>query len=203
MARVVAVLDACVLYPAPIRDLLMQLAKQNAFQARWSAEIHDEWIRNVLANRGDLTPAQLARTRMLMDKHIPDARVTGHIDLLPTLSLPDPDDRHVLAAAIVGGATAIITFNLKDFPDTLTTPHDCKAVHPDDFLLDIALSAPDQILQAVRAILDRLRNPPVAFDEYVETLRRNRLPQTADAVAGMKGETSKVDVKAEIILDVP
>lgn len=169
MARVVAVLDACVLYPAPIRDLFMQLAKQDAFQARWSNEIHEEWIRSVLAERRDLTPAQLARTRKLMDRHVPDACVTGHAGLVPTLTLPDPDDRHVLAAAIVGGATAIVTFNLKDFPDALTRPHDCKAVHPDEFLLDVALSAPEQASQAVRAILDRLRNPPVSFEQYIET----------------------------------
>ena len=77
MARVVAILDACVLYPAPIRDLLMQLAKQGAFQARWSDDIHEEWIRSVLEDRGDLTAAQIARTRALMERHLPDARVTA------------------------------------------------------------------------------------------------------------------------------
>src|SRR5260370_28098425 len=100
MAGVVAVLDACVLYPAPIRDLLLQLAKQDAFQARWSDDIHEEWIRSVLKDRNDLTAAQIARTRTLMERHLCDARVTGYAELLPTLTLPDPDDRHVLAAAI-------------------------------------------------------------------------------------------------------
>src|SRR5882672_11178351 len=104
----------------------MQLAKQDVFQARWSDDIHEEWIRSVLEDRSDLTAAQLARTRALMDKHLCDARVIGYAELLPTLTLPDPGDRHVLAAAIVGGATVIITFNLKDFPDHLTARHDCK-----------------------------------------------------------------------------
>lgn len=150
MASPIAVLDACVLYPAPIRDLLMQLAKQDAFQARWSDDIHAEWITSLLADRDDLTPNQLARTRALMDQHVPDALVTGHVDLLPSLTLPDPNDRHVLAAAIVGGATVIVTFNLKDFPAGELAPYECRAVHPDDFLLEIADRAPDQMLEAAR-----------------------------------------------------
>ena len=191
MARVVAILDACVLYPAPIRDLLMQLAKQGAFQARWSDDIHEEWIRSVLEDRGDLTAAQIARTRALMERHLPDARVTGYAELLPTLTLPDPDDRHVLAAAIIGGATAIVTFNLKDFPDRLTALHDCKAVHPDEFLLDIGVGAPEQMIQAVRAILQRLRNPRVDFDGYVKVLRRVGLPRIADAMAAIREDVTQ------------
>jgi len=62
-------------------------------------------------------------------------------------TVPDPDDRHVLAAAIVGGATVIVTFNLKDFPDRLTALHDCKAVHSDEFLLDIGVGAPEQMIK--------------------------------------------------------
>jgi predicted nucleic acid-binding protein len=186
MASVVAVLDACVLYPAPIRDLLMQLAKQDAFQARWSDDIHDEWIRSVLADRDDLTPAQLARTRALMDTHVPDALVTGYLDMLPSLALPDPDDRHVLAAAIVSRSTVIITFNLKDFPDDKLALYDCRAVHPDDFLLDLAGHTPDQMIQATHAILRRLRNPPVTLNDYFDMLRKIGLPATAHALTTMK-----------------
>jgi len=191
VARVIAVLDACVLYSAPIRDLLMQLAKQDVFQARWSDDIHEEWIRSVLVERTDLTAAQLARTRALMEKHLCDARVTGYAELLSSLTLPDPDDRHVLAAAIVGGATVIITFNLKDFPDSLTAPYDCKAVHPDEFLLDIAVGAPEQMIQAVRAILERLRDPPMSLDQYVDVLSRVGLPRIADALAVIKWDVAK------------
>jgi hypothetical protein len=126
-----------------------------------------------------------------MEQHLCDARVTGYAELLPTLALPDPDDRHVLAAAIVGGATVIITFNLKDFPDQMTAPHDCKAVHPDEFLLDIAVGAPGQMIQAVRAILERLRDPPVSFDKYVDVLRRVRLPQIAEALTALKQDVTQ------------
>ncbi len=110
MARI-ALYDACVLYPAPLRDLLMRLALADLFQARWTDEFHDEWTRNVAANRPNISPESLARCRKLMDEHVPDCLVTGYEPLIPSLSLPDPDDRHVLAAAIHRGAGQIVTFN--------------------------------------------------------------------------------------------
>jgi hypothetical protein len=80
MSTFTALYDACVLYPAPLRDLLMRLALMDFFRARWSNEIHDEWIRNVLANRPDLKPEQLDRTRELMNLHVRDSVVTGYED---------------------------------------------------------------------------------------------------------------------------
>jgi hypothetical protein len=109
--------DACVLYPAPLRDLLMRLALTDLYRARWSDQIHEEWITAVLRNRSDLSRAQLERTRSLMNAHVRDALVDGYQSLIPALALPDPDDRHVLAAAIKRGADLIVTFNLDDFPD--------------------------------------------------------------------------------------
>ena len=97
---VTALLDACVLYPAPLRDFLLNLACSGIFRARWSDEIHDEWIRNLLQNRPDLTAAQLRRTRELMNKAVPDCLVGGYLGIAKSLILPDPDDAHVLAAAI-------------------------------------------------------------------------------------------------------
>ena len=88
------------LYPAPVRDLLIHLALTDLFRGRWTNAIHDEWIRSVLKNRPDLTCAQLERTRDLMNAHVRDALVRDFEDLIPALSLPAPDDRHVLAAAI-------------------------------------------------------------------------------------------------------
>ena len=114
-----AVFDACVLYPAPIRDLLLRLAVTGLFRARWSERIHDEWIQAVLRNRQDLKREQLDRTRELMDQAVPDCLVSGYEGIEATLALPDPDDRHVLAAAIKCGAGTIVTYNLKDFPDHL------------------------------------------------------------------------------------
>ena len=96
-----AFLDACVLYPAPLRDLLLRLAATGLFRTRWSAKVQEEWIRSLTAVRPELAD-RLGRTRELMEKAVPDAEVTGYQGLIPTLSLPDPNDRHVLAAAIVG-----------------------------------------------------------------------------------------------------
>jgi PIN domain len=108
---VIALLDASVLYPAPLRDLLMHLAQTTLFKARWSNLIHDEWTRNVLEDRPDLSAAQISRTRALMDAHVDGALVTDFEDLIPNLELPDLDDRHVLAAAIRCGANLIVTMN--------------------------------------------------------------------------------------------
>lgn len=93
------VYDACVLYPAPLRDLLLRLALTDLFRARWSDMIHDEWTRNLLAQRPDLE-AKLERTRTLMNAHVRDCLVTGFDHLIPSIELPDPDDRHVAATAI-------------------------------------------------------------------------------------------------------
>ena len=117
-----ALYDACVLYPAPLRDLLMHLALTDLFRAKWTDAIHEEWMRAVLETRPDLTREKLERTRNLMNAHVRDCLVTGYEGLIPGLPLPDPDDRHVLAAAIRGRADVIVTFNLKDFPATTLAP---------------------------------------------------------------------------------
>ena len=116
VSRFTAVYDACVLYPAPLRDLLMHLALTDLFRAKWSDRIHDEWTSNLLKNRPDLTAEQLAWTRTRMDAHVPEALVAGFEGLIPSLVLPDLDDRHVLAVAIHGRADVIVTKNLKHFP---------------------------------------------------------------------------------------
>jgi predicted nucleic acid-binding protein len=126
--------DACVLYPAPLRDLLMLLALTDVFKARWTDEIHDEWTRSVLSDRPDVAPESLARCRQLMNEHVSDCLISGYELLIPTVTLPDPDDRHVLAAAIHGGADLIVTFNLNDFPAPTLDQFHIRAVHPDEFI---------------------------------------------------------------------
>lgn len=110
------VYDACVLYPNVLRDLLIRVASGHKVRAHWTDQILDEVFENLTENRPDLDPVKLARTRVLMGKALPDANVTGYESLVPALDLPDPDDRHVLAAAIRVGAQMIVTSNLKDFP---------------------------------------------------------------------------------------
>src|SRR5438067_10785424 len=111
-----AIYGANVLHPAPLRDLFLRLAQAGLVRARWTDRIHDEWLRNVLKDNPQLSPERLARTRTLMNEAVRDCLVTGYEDLIESLTLPDPDDRHVLAAAIRAGASVIVTYNLADFP---------------------------------------------------------------------------------------
>jgi predicted nucleic acid-binding protein len=173
-----AVYDACVLYPAPLRDLLMQLAVTDLFRARWTDQIHEEWITNVLQNRPDLTRAQLERTRRMMNDNVEHSLVTGYEGLILGLSLPDPDDRHVLAAAIHCNAAAIVTFNLKDFPGSALTPYGIEAKHPDDFVADMIDIAQPTVWGAVKDVRARLKNPPQTAEEYLTTLLRQGLAET-------------------------
>lgn len=172
------VYDACVLYPAPLRDLLMHLALSDLYRARWSDMIHDEWTRNVLASRADLTPAQLLRTRELMNSNVRDCLVNGFEYLIPSIKLPDPDDRHVAAAAIHSGASLIVTFNLKDFPLEALKPYNLAAQHPDDFIVDLLDLQPAGVLEAVAGHRRSLKNPPKTADEYLDTLLAQGLTQS-------------------------
>ena len=176
-ARYTVVLDACVLYPAPLRDLLISLAAEGAYRARWTTTIRDEWIRNLLHQRPDLDKTKLMRTASLMEAVVDDALVRNYDYLIPTLDLPDADDRHVLAAAIVGHADAIVTFNLKDFPEAVLARHAIELLHPDDFLF--AQYDLDEIamLSVIKACRLKLRNPPKSADDYIATLARQGLPR--------------------------
>ena len=175
--RRTAVLDACVLYPAPLRDLLLSLAAAGVYGARWTERIQDEWIRNLLNNRPDLDTSRLARTATLMRDAIEECLIDNFEYLIESLTLPDPDDRHVLAAAIVGRADAIITFNLKDFPDTSTSVHGIEIIHPDDFIVAQYLHAPAKILSIISGLRARLTKPSVSANSLLSTYERQGLPK--------------------------
>lgn len=182
MSRFIVLFDACVLYPAPLRDLLMHLALTDLFHAKWTDEIHEEWIRSVLSDRQDLKRSQLERTRTLMNQHVRDCLVTGYQHLIPSIELPDANDRHVVAAAIHGHAQAIITFNLKDFPPDALAPWDLEAIHPDDFInCQIGLST-STVCTAAKRHRATLLNPSKSVDEYLSSLERLGLPQTVSAL---------------------
>jgi len=108
MSSFTAVYDACVFYPAPIRDILIRMALTGLFRAKWTNQIHDEWTRNLLKNRKDITAERLQKTVSLMNEHVPDCLVDNYEFIIESLTLPDPDDRHVLAAAIISKADVIV-----------------------------------------------------------------------------------------------
>lgn len=178
MLRPTVIYDACVLYPAPLRDFLLQLACEGLFRARWTHAIHEEWTRNLLKAHPDLNPKALARTCQLMDRAVPNALIKGHETLIEGLALPDPDDRHVLAAAIHGRAQMIVTFNLKDFPATALKKHGVKAMHPDRFIGDWIKHAPERVCLAAKLCRQRLKNPPMTVSGYVSCLARQGLDST-------------------------
>lgn len=182
MGTFTAFLDASVLYPAPLRDLLLELAVSDLYRAKWSNTVHEEWINALLRSRDDLTRERLERTRYLMNAHVRDALVTDFDQLIGILQLPDLDDRHVLAAAIKGRADLIVTANLKDFPRSKLAPWGIEAQHPDEFLThQFHLSQP-QFLAAVKAVRLRLKNPPKTVEDYLDTLRAQGLLATVNEI---------------------
>lgn len=181
MAKFSVIYDACVLYPAPLRDLLMRLALTDLFKARWTDQIHEEWI-NALLRRGQYDTTILERTRDLMDANVRDAKIIGYEGLIVGIELPDPDDRHVLAAAIKAGADAIITTNLKDFPEQTLSRYGIEAIHPDDFIYYQIDLAPAVACAAIKRQRQSLRNPPKSIDEFLAILQKQQLPQTVSAL---------------------
>lgn len=160
----------------------MWLALSGRFRARWSMEIHNEWKRNLLKNRPDLTAAQLDRTSELMDLAIPDACVTGYEMLIEGLSLPDNDDRHVLAAAIRCNASVIVTFNQKDFPSATLAPLGIEAQHPDEFVDNLFDLDPAAVISAAERQRKQLKTPPMDVSTYLDLLSRQKLVQSVKAL---------------------
>jgi predicted nucleic acid-binding protein len=178
MTQYTVLFDANVIYPAPMRDALMQLAVTDLFKAKWTADIHREWIDALLRNEPYRDRVALERTRDLMDSATRDCLVTGYEALVPALTLPDPDDRHVLAAAIVGRCDAIVTQNLKDFPSEALAPFGIETQHPDDFFRNQLSLAPGLVCSALRKVRARLKNPPKSVDEYLSILTQQGLVAT-------------------------
>lgn len=173
-----ALLDACVLYPWTLRDFLIRVAQTGAFTPLWSDEILDEFVGRVLRDRKDLPAARLKRTRSLMEAAFPTARVQVDANLIAALKLPDPDDRHVLAAGIAGNADLLVTFNLRDFPGELVRAHGIVVLHPDTFAVRLLDVDAGNVLQALTRQVAALRTPPMATSDLLDVLARSGLSDT-------------------------
>ena len=172
IGRYTAVLDACVLHPVFVRGVLLWFAAERLFRPLWSAAIWTEWERSLQRKHPDVTPEQLQAQRQKMETAFDEAMVVGFDSLINSLTLPDPDDRHVLAAAIVGRADAIVTANLKDFPEAATSPFNIEAIHPDDFIVNAINLDPARALTAFRRHREALSTTSPTPVEYLERFER-------------------------------
>lgn len=177
-SRYTAVLDANVLYPNLLRDLLLSLAAAGLYHARWTEKINEEWSRNLTADRPDIA-SKMGALLEQVNRAVPDCLIDGYEYLIDQLNLPDPDDRHVLAAAIAGHADAIVTANLKDFPAATLDKHGVEVQHPDDFIMNQLELKPFEALEVIKRVRLRRRNPPCSVLDLIAMIERNGLPQTA------------------------
>lgn len=191
-------LDACVLYPASTRDLFMGLALEGLVRLKWNGRVQEEWIHNLLRDRPDLTPEQRARIWATPEKMkevlaFQEPLVEGYESLVEEIQLPDENDRHVVAAAWWGKAEAILTFNLRDFPEEGLGRWELLAFHPDEYLTELAEALirknflPDPLLGVLRRQRRALRNPPLGVEAFLESLRRAGLITFAKALEAYKG----------------
>jgi len=179
MSHFAALLDANVLHSQPLTSLLLELAVARLYRPVRSEDIHAEWRRSVLRARPDVLPAALDRRRAAMDTALPDACVGGYGPLIDAITLPDPDDRHVLAAAIRAKAQVIVTFNERDFPADTLAGFDLAAQHPDVFLRHLVDLQPALVRVRIEQMLQGWRQPPNTPDAFIDALERAGLPETA------------------------
>ncbi|MFI6738151.1 PIN domain-containing protein [Nonomuraea sp. NPDC050451] len=178
----VVLYDANVLYGNTLRDLLIRLAMTGRIQAKWSNGILDEMQRNLAANRPDIPEEKLGKLRHLMNSAVRDCLVEGYEPLMEGLKLPDPGDRHVLAAAIKAGAQIIVTSNLKDFPAEHLAAWDIEAKSPDDFVLDQIDLDGRVVWACVQQIADSRMSPPETVDDVLDALETAGLVESVAAL---------------------
>jgi hypothetical protein len=164
--------DANIFYSILMTDLILSLGEAGLFRPRWTNEIHEEWIRNVLEDQPQRTRDELERRRAFMDQAINDDLVENYEHLIDALSLPDPDDRHVLAATIEVGAEILLTFNQRDFPAAVLSAHGIAAPHPDAFLCQLMNEEPATILSVIEGMRTKRKRPEITTDQLLEKLSR-------------------------------
>jgi predicted nucleic acid-binding protein len=172
-----ALLDTCVLWPSKQRDFLLSLAVQNLYRPLWSSEILDELYYcefDKLTRKQGMAEVQAeAKAAKLIEQmrtHFDDAEVQNWQPYEGTFGLSDLNDEHVLAAAVAGHAGAIVTDNLKHFPEDKIPPG-IQIVSPSEFAANTVDVSPARALRAVTAITARFDKPPMSVDEFLSILR--------------------------------
>ena len=179
-ARYTAPLNACVPFPVAVCDSLLSVAATGLFAPKWTQRIEEEWTRSLAEKSGKPVSRLMAR-RDAMRQAAPDWEVSIEAwqRIAPGMQLSDPDDVHVLAAAIAGHADCIVIANLKDFPEAALAPFSLKAIHPDEFLVAQMDLDPLAMLAAFKAQRARLKNPASTPMAFADALERNALVLTA------------------------
>lgn len=179
-------LDANILYSAPLRDFFLNLADVGMFIPKWTDEIHNEWIRNLLKNRPDLNEKNLKRAQEYMNSAFPDSNISDYEISLNSLNLPDENDNHILAAVIKGRVDIIATFNTKDFPEVYVSSFGVEVLHPDAFTNNLFLSNPLKVSIALDNQVRNLTNPPKTRPEVLENLHRCGLKITVENLKALQ-----------------
>ncbi|WP_349254322.1 PIN domain-containing protein [Rhizobium sp. CB3171] len=162
-----------------MRNVLVQCAFDGLIEAHWTDDIHGEWIRNLAANSPETPVSRLEATRDRMKDVLPDADVANYRALVPSLSLPDPDDRHVLAAAVAAKASVIVTWNLKDFPAADLRPYGGTCTSPDDFLAGLYSTFSSALIDSVKSARQNLRKTTPSAEEFIDALDHQGLKKVS------------------------
>lgn len=178
--RFTALIDANVLACGTRRNIILSLAEAGFFRPRWSDRILDETVGAIAKiTKGG---ANIIKQRSAMERAFPEASVTGYSGLETGLELPDPDDRHVLAAAIATSAQVIVTENLKDFPSEHLAPFDIDAISADEFISDAIELDPLAAVAAMRKMRERFKNPEMDAEALLQLIKARKLFQTAETL---------------------
>ncbi len=177
------VLDASVLYSVIITDALMSIAVKGLYAAKWTKKIEKEWISSLEKNRPDLK-GRLGTRRDCMREVIPDWDIpeTSWSSLVNSLNLPDPDDRHVLAAAICGHADCIVTKNLEDFPLNITSLYGIEIIDPDQFIINQWSLECIPVMSAFKEMRARRKRPTESVEMFAQAFEKNGLIATAQKI---------------------
>jgi hypothetical protein len=178
----IAIFDACILYPFHLRNIVVQAAVDRLVDAHWTDAIQEEWMRNLTADAPAIPIERLRVTRRLMNDALPTATVNGYEEHISEVTLPDPNDRHVVAAAITAKAPLILTWNLRHFPAQELRRFGLRAMNPDAFLSGLFDKAPDLVIGSLANARRNLSKTRPSASDFVGILENQKLVQLAKRV---------------------